>query len=266
MKYIISSPAFHRLLLDIRIEDSMDFCVNHVKYWFPNSETSSIQETLEHSTPPYDWPKLDFIPAMQRRRLSPFAKIALYVANKTAEHNEKSLPIIFSSRHGDLHKTSTLLADLSTETTLSPTAFSLSVHNAIPSLYSILTDNKQALNAISAGKDTFFCSLVDAYARLTSGIAERILFIHADQQLPETYLGFKDEIQLPHAVSMILSLPTNAKQDEASTRVSLTMKHQLSDNNNHLPAALAFSQWIESHTAALSFNSAHYNWSMKKNA
>lgn len=244
----------------------MDFCVNHVKCWFPNSETCLVQEALKHSRSPYDWPKLDFIPAMQRRRLSPFAKIALHVANKTAEYTEENLPIIFSSRHGDLHKTSTLLADLSTETPLSPTAFSLSVHNAIPSLYSILTNNKQALNAISAGKDTFFVSLVDAYARLTSGLAESILFIHADQQLPETYLGFKDEIQLPHAVSMIISLPKNAKMAEGSQLVSLNMEHQLSDNSDHLPAALAFTQWIESSTKDLSFNSAHYHWSMQTNA
>lgn len=244
----------------------MDFCVNHVKCWFPNFETSSVQEALEHSIFHFDWPKLDFVPAMQRRRLSPFAKIALYVANKTAEHGEESLPIIFSSRHGDLHKTSKLLADLSSDTPLSPTAFSLSVHNAIPSLYSILTSNKQALNAISAGKDTFFFSLVDAYARLTSGIADSILFIHADQQLPETYLGFKDEIQLPHAVSMIISLPKTKKMAEGSQLVSLNIEHQLSDNNNHLPAALAFTQWFESSTKELSFNSAHYHWSIQRNA
>ena len=64
--------------------------------------------------------------------------MALLVANNAVSGIKKDLPIVFSSRHGDLPKTSTLLADLADKNALSPTAFGLSVHNAIPSLFSIL--------------------------------------------------------------------------------------------------------------------------------
>lgn len=243
----------------------MDFCVNHLSYWFPNCENNSLQGSLAECIDFNDWPKLSFIPAMQRRRLSPFAKISLFVAHESASNSTVDLPIIFTSRHGDLHKTSDLLADLAEQTPVSPTAFSLSVHNAIPSLYSILTKNKQAINAISAGQDTFFMGLVDAYARLTSGLADEILFIHADQQLPETYLGFKDEIQFPHAVAMILSLPNNKSKCTDGEKISLTMTHQLSNSNHQLPAALAFIEWWLQKTEFFVFNSAQYQWAIDTN-
>lgn len=243
----------------------MDLCVSHVNFWYPNSESISVHKAIEHSSSSHDWPKLDFIPAMQRRRLSSFAKMAMYVANQSVLHMEESLPIIFSSRHGDLHNTSDLLTDLSAEIQISPKAFSLSVHNAVPSLYSIISKNKSALNAIAAGKDTFFMSLVDAYARLVSGISDSILFIHADQSLPQTYAGFRDEIQLSHAVAMIVSLPESAKNCESSMLISLDMQHHLSDNNNHLPAALAYLEWFTSESKELKFESTQYCWSVNKN-
>jgi len=242
----------------------MDISISHLKFWYPNCEKQSIEQTLKMPNDVHEWPKLDFVPAIQRRRLSPFAKIALYVAHQATLHTNEKFPIIFSSRHGDLHKTSGLLTDISNKSPLSPTAFSLSVHNAIPSLYSIFTENKEALNAISAEKNTFFMSIVDAYARLTSGLTDKVLFIHADQKLPDTYMGFKDEIQLSHAVSMLITLPSGSIGEENSHHVSVNMTHKPSIQNSHLPAALTFAQWLKSNKMHYSFDSTQYHWSAQK--
>ena len=101
--------------------------------WFPDCENgTALNAVLSNETELNpSWPKLAFVPAMQRRRLSPFAKISLYVANQASESQIQDLPMIFSSRHGDLHKTSDLLGELALDNELSPTAFSLSVHNAV---------------------------------------------------------------------------------------------------------------------------------------
>jgi hypothetical protein len=252
----------------------MKLYISNISTWCPYDSVHHLPPINEACEQPitdidYSWPKLDFVPAMQRRRLSPFAKIAMYVANKTLEYDISSktnLPIIFSSRHGDLHKTAILLENLANKEMLSPTAFALSVHNAVPSLYSILTENKAAINAIAAGKDSFFMGIVDAYVRLTTGICDEVLFIHADQNLPEIYGVYQDEQQIPHSVAMKISL----KEIPNSHAVSCLFSHRQEsqgvskDKLLAIPAALAFSQWFDKDEKEFNYNSNSYNWCCKK--
>jgi len=234
------------------------------------------------------WPKLEFVPAMQRRRLSPFAKIALYTAEKAlstpsilaetpeSEESEQSaqIDIVFSSRHGDLHKTAELLTELTAEQDISPTAFSTSVHNAVPGLYSILKQNKQAINAISAGQDSFFYAFVDAYARLKSGRANKLLIVHVDRELPELYSQFQDEQQVDHAVAMVVTLaptPTTIATLDINFSVSSgsekddkqgALQHELQDCSAlKLPAALCFMNWFNAApNSALQYSSERHVW------
>lgn len=208
------------------------------------------------------WPKLEFVPAMQRRRLSPFAKIALYTAENALSEVAKpktpeqaaQIDIVFSSRHGDLHKTAALLTELSADQDISPTAFSTSVHNAVPGLYSILKQNKQAINAISAGQDSFFYAFVDAYARLKSGRSHKLLIIHVDRQLPELYSQFADEQQVDHAVAMVVTstvTPGTIASIEMNFNACIEKdkieegKGEKDDTELKLPAALCFMHWFD---------------------
>jgi len=253
----------------------MKLYISNISTWCPYgsenniaSENNASQQSATDTD--FSWPKLDFVPAMQRRRLSPFAKIALYVANKTLEDDvstTNNIPIIFSSRHGDIHKTSVLLENLAQEELLSPTAFALSVHNAVPSLYSILTDNKAAINAIAAGQDSFFMAIVDAYVRLSTGVCDEILFIHADQNLPEIYGSFQDEQQIPHAVALKISL--NETSTSQAISCSYTHNNMKADNEDKdavlaLPAALTFSQWFDTKDNELNYRTNNYHWRCSK--
>jgi len=220
------------------------------------------------------WPKLEFVPAMQRRRLSPFAKIALY----TAENALSALPdpagplaeseqidIVFSSRHGDLHKTAELLTELTADQDISPTAFSTSVHNAVPGLYSILKQNKQAINAISAGKDSFFYAFVDAYARLKSGRSNKLVIVHADRELPELYSQFQDEQQVDHAIAMVVTLaPTERSLSGIEVNfsaVTAEVANKQASDGLSLPAGLCFMNWFNHATnSALQFSSERHVW------
>jgi len=225
------------------------------------------------------WPKLEFVPAMQRRRLSPFAKIALYTAENAlslpstlAETSEQSaqIDIVFSSRHGDLHKTAELLTELSAEQDISPTAFSTSVHNAVPGLYSILKQNKQAINAISAGKDSFFYAFVDAYARLKSGRTNKLLIVHVDRELPELYSQFQDEQQVAHAVAMVVTLaPTPATIASIDINFSACSEAEKGDQQDtaelNLPAALCFINWFDATpNSALQYTSDRHVWTCER--
>ena len=217
------------------------------------------------------WPKLEFVPAMQRRRLSPFAKIALYTAENALSAQSapselsEQIDIVFSSRHGDLHKTAELLTELTADQDISPTAFSTSVHNAVPGLYSILKQNKQAINAISAGKDSFFYALVDAYARLKSGRTNKLLIVHVDRELPELYSQFKDEQQINHAVAMVVTLVPTA-MSLASIDVNFSASTEPANEQDklalNLPAALHFIDWFNqaSTSLALQYTSDRHVW------
>ena len=252
----------------------MKLYISNISTWCPYFSAHKIPSTNQTSERQstemdFSWPKLDFVPAMQRRRLSPFAKIALYVANKTLEHDvstQNSLPILFSSRHGDIHKTSILLENLAHQEMLSPTAFALSVHNAVPSLYSILTENKAAINAIAAGQDSFFMAIVDAYVRLSTGICDEVLLIHADQDLPQIYGSFQDEQQIPHAVAMKISLKEtpNSRTVLCAFTHNKDTKAEGKDNSLGLPAALSFSRWFNTHEKELNYHSNSYHWRCTK--
>lgn len=187
-------------------------------------------------------PKLDWVVPMQRRRLSPFAKMALYCAYQASAEIAEPLPSIFCSRHGDLHKTSILLADLVQSESLSPTAFSLSVHNAVSGLFTILTKNKQATNTVVAGSNTLLMAIVDGYARLNSGHADQLLVVHCDQALPDIYLSYADELQIDHAVAFIISRESVSPHSiEVDINDLTSAVGQMSSN---LPQALKIEEWL----------------------
>lgn len=243
----------------------MDVNIRHCSMWYAHCDELTIEQAIQLGEGEVSWPKLTFVPPMQRRRLSAFAKMALLVANQSVSDIKHPLPIVFSSRHGDLPKTSTLLADLANDNALSPTAFGLSVHNAIPSLFSILTQNKQAINAVSAGQDSFMMGLVDVYSRLKSGLAEEILFIYADQKLPSTYLEFQDEQQISHAIALVVSLPSKEKNHAEQRSISFHFKHFLQTITDRMPASLLFANWYQSDQQKLALSSNRYKWLLSKN-
>lgn len=241
----------------------MKFCIESLKFWYPNCDLNpNLQSYNLEDNKDFSWPKLDFIPSMQRRRLSHFAKMALHVAYLVTENSNEQLPMVFSSRHGDSHKTSSMLDDLAHDSAISPTAFSLSVHNAVPGLFSIINNNKNAINAVAAGQDSLFMAIVDAYARIKSGQFDRVLVVHVDQDLPDLYKGFIDELQIPHAVAFILSI--DETNNSESVECTFGAPEEGEPNENNLPLALSFIQWFNSSTPNVQFFSSNYFWHFNK--
>lgn len=135
-------------------------------------------------------PQLKAIPPMQRRRLSPFAKVTLHCALEASNHFQGDLPCVFSSRHGDLHRTSELIEDVVEGNDLSPTRFGLSVHNAVSGLYSIYTKNHAPISAVSFGDASFLSGLVDAVVKLHAHNLSEILYVYSDLKVPECYAEY----------------------------------------------------------------------------
>jgi hypothetical protein len=150
-------------------------------------------------------PELKEMPAMARRRLGPLGRTALQVAFQT--HGEAlGVPVVLGSRYGDSTRSLELLAELAGNQPLSPTAFGLSVHNAIGALYSITRGDHANYVSVAAGRDHAAAALVEAAGLLGQGAAE-VMVICYDAPLPGIYAQFADEPQALYAWAWRVSAP-----------------------------------------------------------
>lgn len=177
----------------------MKFVVDNFSVWIAPEQQISGLESLPRRELNLSW-----VAPMQRRRLSQFMKMALHCMHEI--EGAQTQAINFSSRHGDLFKTSGLLDAICTDDSLSPTAFGLSVHNAALGIFSILNNNTAPMNAIACGNDSIISALIDSYARLRTQLCEQIMVCHADRALPSEYLCFADEHQVDHCIALALRL------------------------------------------------------------
>ncbi|MCW8039453.1 MULTISPECIES: beta-ketoacyl synthase chain length factor [Acinetobacter] len=131
------------------------------------------------------FPALEYIPAMQRRRLSRLAKLALNSAIQTLDTHNADY-IVWVSQYGDEAKTLNILEDVLSEQTPSPTQFSTSVHNAISGLYSILCQDATPATSLAGSWND---GLIEAYAWLkTRPEARQVLLVYYDEALPDIYI------------------------------------------------------------------------------
>lgn len=140
---------------------------------------------------------------MLRRRLSPLARAAMSVIMPLA-HIHGPMPLVYVSRHGDLSRTVDLLRDLAQGELISPTAFSLSVHNATAGLFSIHQGLTKNITAISGGA----CDLVPALmeSRGLCGPDEpKVLCVICDEPPPALYASQASEPQIAYAFAVVIS-------------------------------------------------------------
>ena len=148
-------------------------------------------------------PDVSFLPAMQRRRLSRLARMAFSVGWPLAE-GHPALPLVFASRHGETPRTFDILSDLAAEQPLSPTQFSLSVHNAVIGLWSILRGETSEMTALAAAGDGLEHGLIEACALLNEG-AQAVLLVITEEQPPDAYASWIDDVPFPYAVGLLLT-------------------------------------------------------------
>jgi hypothetical protein len=168
---------------------------------------------------------IEHIPAMQRRRLSRLAKLALNGAMQTLATRKVDY-IVWVSQYGDEAKTLNILEDVLREQTPSPTQFSTSVHNAISGLYSILCQDATPATSLAGSWND---GLIEAYAWLkTRPEARQVLLVYYDEALPDIYIEHQPFAAFAMA-AMISLAPAN---------LILTPKH--TDATPAYQQALAF--------------------------
>jgi hypothetical protein len=157
-------------------------------------------------------PDVGFVEPLQRRRLSSLAKISLRVAHDCV-HDVPDFRLVYASRHGELKRTTGMLEDLANGETLSPTAFSLSVPNATPGIYSILRENRAASTTVSSGTSSFGFGLIEASMQFASDPDSPVLLVYADEPVPDVYAGVTEKAETAVAIAVLLSSVTDSAVD-----------------------------------------------------
>jgi hypothetical protein len=113
------------------------------------------------------------------------------------------IPTIFSSRHGEAARSADLLLDLAAGAALSPTSFSLSVHNAAGGLFSIARGDRASNMALAAGVSTVEHGVIEACGLISEG-APAVLLVVYDCPLPALYSDFEDCDEQPYAWAWLI--------------------------------------------------------------
>ena len=155
-------------------------------------------------------PELKQMPAMSRRRLNPLGRSAVQVMYDTRAQTDAAVqanaPVVLASRYGDASRSLALLAELVRGEAVSPTAFGLSVHNAIGAMYSITCGDHANYLSVAAGAASAAAGLVEAAALLADGAPE-VLLVCYDEPLPGAYATFEDEPSALYAWAWCLTQP-----------------------------------------------------------
>ncbi len=131
---------------------------------------------------------------MVRRRLSTLSRIALKVAHDCAAERP-NVRIVFASRHGELRRTTDILRNISAGEPVSPTAFSLSVLNAMTGVFGISRGDRTAASALSAGAETLGYALLEAHAQYATNPSTPVLLVYADEPADPGYGTIEEEVQ-----------------------------------------------------------------------
>lgn len=212
--------------------------------------------------------KLDLpqIPAMLRRRLSPLGKAALWCAYQTVD-TPTNYSCVFCSQHGEVERTMELLKDLAQGNPLSPTAFSLSVHNAIGGIHSIAQKDTSNITALAAGPDSICAALLEARAQLEAPDCHEVLCIIYDTPLPSLCSKYDRTPEFPLALALLVT--NDSEKAAASTHsgaqnLTLSLTSNSGEPNTPQPAQAFIKFLLAGPQATLAICSGPRQWLWEK--
>jgi len=242
----------------------IEFSVLDWSAWAPGlSERAQWQEWARQPQVPQgeQTPGLSEVPAMQRRRIERLGRMAIQAACWCEQDpDDAQVPLVFASRHGDVARSMELLDTLSSDAPMSPTAFGLSVHNAVAALYSIVRGKRGNYQALAAGQATAEAACIEAWGLLADGAPEVRVVLY-DSPLPAVYAGFADEPDPFYAWCWRL-----APAGQGGTRLSLEWEpHAGADQApGTLPHGLDVHRFLLDGSDCLSYAHDGQRWSWRR--
>ncbi len=198
--------------------------------------------------------RLSSIPKMLRRRLTALAKIVFCAAAPCIDQNNH-IPAVFSSTHGELAKSFAMMEMIEAGEEISPTTFSLSVHNSIAGLFSMVYKNKLQTTVLAPGEEGIAAAFIDALGLLQEG-AEQALIIFYDEPLVSFYPS--EPFQLSSEQSCAVALKIAKAGDGLPLRFS-QVKGQGYDGEQALQVPMLIN-FLADPEQSLLIHTARHNW------
>lgn len=198
------------------------------------------------------------VPKNIQRRLSPLAKCVFNVAANLVESNE-SLPIVFSTAHGESSKSLEMLKELANNGEISPTAFSLSVHNAISGLFSMTYANHGEMTVIAPAEEGIAPAFIEALGLLHEKNDE-VLLVFYDEPLPDFYLSSTDNYDSCVTVALVLKVALIGE----GLLLRLDRKSAVKNTSNHAFQIKAFHDFMGSDENSLILGNHRQSWEWSK--
>ena len=134
-------------------------------------------------------PKIEFTDPLFRRRFSQITKMTVQVVHDLIERQPEAAKckILFSSFRGEIEREFAIDKMLIEDQMILPAAFSLSVFNTPIAAATIAMGLKSGYSVTYPSGGNFKDALTAAAASVLSGDQDKILFVYADEKIPEQY-------------------------------------------------------------------------------
>ncbi|MDD5275043.1 MAG: beta-ketoacyl synthase chain length factor [Methylovulum sp.] len=199
------------------------------------------------------------VPSLLKRRLTPLAKTVFCAANQCLDDGH-FLPMVFSSTHGELGKSFGMMEMLATGEEISPTAFSLSVHNAIAGLFSMVWGNKLQCTVVAPGEEGLAAGFIEALGLLQEG-AEQVLLVFYDEPLVAFYPAAPFKLSTDKCCALALCLAKTG----AGQGMALSLSAMTGDDGEQPVQLEAFTRFLAGSSARLVLKTPRHSWHWKKN-
>lgn len=192
--------------------EKMQVAVEALCVWVPGIEGRddlALWTKDKKSMPPdvdkASLPDLSFVPAMQRRRLTPLSKLAVALTHRLEESLSPEAKIYFVSLTGESARQLQVNSMVLQENEVLPAAFSTSVFNTPPAMASILLGLKNGYAALYPEIQDFSSAVQTVLAPLLAGNLSQVLMIYGDVRSPEEYQVLEGACDTSWGFAVLLS-------------------------------------------------------------
>lgn len=162
----------------------------------------------------FESPGIPFADPLLRRRLSQLTKMTVQTVHDVLP-DAADAKMVFSSFRGEIARQFSINKRLIEEHSVMPAAFSLSVFNAPPAMASIILGLQSGYTAVYPAEDSILSAIAAASAAIASGAEQRVVFVYADECIPELYRALRpQEPALAFAVVLSASGASNSAQED----------------------------------------------------
>ena len=170
--------------------------ISNVHGWKPSAEN------------PKEKPKLEFADPLFKRRLSQVTRMTVQVLHDLLQEvpETASLKQVFVSFRGEIEREFTINRGLIEDSEILPAGFSLSVFNTPVAAATLSLGLKAGYSVIYPSKENFNSALLGAAAPVLCGSEKKIIFVYADEYVPDEYGVLCPQENTGFAFACILSL------------------------------------------------------------